>query len=80
MEEARDSLEQVLLPGTSRLAAYVHEWSPGDFVLWDNRSTLHSATEDGGVPPLPILETLGFKLFVALHSLAFRILVDPTGG
>ena len=23
---------------------YVHEWSPGDFVVWDNRSTLHSTT------------------------------------
>ncbi|CAK8991056.1 unnamed protein product [Durusdinium trenchii] len=52
VEEARDSLEQVLLPGTSRLAAYVHEWSPGDFVLWDNRSTLHSATEVTDAPQL----------------------------
>ena len=23
---------------------YVHEWSPRDFVIWDNRSTLHSTT------------------------------------
>jgi len=23
---------------------YVHEWSPGDLVVWDNRCTLHAAT------------------------------------
>eukprot|EP00438_Fugacium_kawagutii_P017733 Skav203026 [mRNA] locus=scaffold583:354935:355640:+ [translate_table: standard] len=45
--EARDLLEQILAPGTATDAVYVHEWSPGDFVVWDNRSTLHSATVTG---------------------------------
>eukprot|EP00434_Breviolum_minutum_P023575 symbB.v1.2.020795.t1/scaffold1769.1/size102324/5 len=51
-QEARDMLEKVLLPGTSGDAVYIHEWSPGDFVVWDNRSTLHSATEVIDAPQL----------------------------
>lgn len=34
------------------LQVYIHEWSPGDFVVWDNRSTLHSATEVIDAPQL----------------------------
>ena len=26
---------------TQRERVYVHEWSEGDLVMWDNRSTLH---------------------------------------
>lgn len=50
--EAGEALEQLLLPGTSGDSVYVHEWSPGDFVVWDNRSTLHSTTDVIDAPQL----------------------------
>lgn len=42
--DAKDLLEQILLPGTASHLIYRHEWRTGDVVLWDNRCTLHSAT------------------------------------
>lgn len=51
-DEARRTLEQLLQPGTSGDSVYVHEWSLGDFVVWDNRSTLHSTTDVIDAPQL----------------------------
>jgi len=42
-EESQDLLNEVLAIATRPEAEYVHTWSPGDVVIWDNRSTLHRA-------------------------------------
>ncbi|QRR32321.1 TauD/TfdA family dioxygenase [Hydrogenophaga sp. YM1] len=39
--EGRMYLSDLLEHATRRENVYVHEWSPGDLVIWDNRSTLH---------------------------------------
>lgn len=39
--EARMYLSDLLEHATRRENVYVHEWTPGDLVIWDNRSTLH---------------------------------------
>jgi alpha-ketoglutarate-dependent 2,4-dichlorophenoxyacetate dioxygenase len=39
--EARMFLADLLEHATQRERVYVHEWQPGDLVIWDNRSTLH---------------------------------------
>lgn len=39
--ESRMYLQDLLEHATQRSNVYVHEWAPGDLVIWDNRSTLH---------------------------------------
>lgn len=39
--EGRMFLSDLLEHATRRENVYVHEWTPGDLVIWDNRSTLH---------------------------------------
>ena len=39
--EGRMFLADLLEHATQRERVYVHEWQPGDLVIWDNRSTLH---------------------------------------
>jgi alpha-ketoglutarate-dependent 2,4-dichlorophenoxyacetate dioxygenase len=39
--EARIFLSELLEHATQRQFVYAHEWSVGDLVMWDNRSTLH---------------------------------------
>lgn len=39
--EGRMLLQDLLEHATQRERVYVHEWTPGDLVMWDNRSTLH---------------------------------------
>jgi alpha-ketoglutarate-dependent 2,4-dichlorophenoxyacetate dioxygenase len=39
--ESRMYLQDLLEHATQRENVYVHEWEPGDLVIWDNRSTLH---------------------------------------
>jgi alpha-ketoglutarate-dependent 2,4-dichlorophenoxyacetate dioxygenase len=39
--EGRMLLSDLLEHATQRERVYVHEWQPGDLVIWDNRSTLH---------------------------------------
>ena len=34
-------LADLLEHATQRERVYVHEWQPGDLVIWDNRATLH---------------------------------------
>ncbi|MDQ8730228.1 TauD/TfdA family dioxygenase [Bradyrhizobium sp. LHD-71] len=46
-----DAESDALLAGlfahmTSERLVYRHKWRPGDLVIWDNRSTIHSATTD----------------------------------
>jgi alpha-ketoglutarate-dependent 2,4-dichlorophenoxyacetate dioxygenase len=39
--ESRMYLQDLLEHATQRERVYTHEWTPGDLVMWDNRSTLH---------------------------------------
>jgi alpha-ketoglutarate-dependent 2,4-dichlorophenoxyacetate dioxygenase len=39
--ESRMYLQDLLEHATQRERVYRHEWTPGDLVMWDNRSTLH---------------------------------------
>jgi len=39
--QGRAYLLDLLEHATQRERVYVHEWQPGDLVIWDNRSTLH---------------------------------------
>jgi alpha-ketoglutarate-dependent taurine dioxygenase len=36
-----DLFEHVLRPENQ----FAHKWRPGDLVIWDNRTTMHTATE-----------------------------------
>lgn len=37
-------VEELMRPAIAPELVYVHPWQPGDLVIWDNRSTWHSAT------------------------------------
>ena len=39
--EGRALLDQLMQHATQRQFVYVHEWKPGDLVMWDNRALLH---------------------------------------
>ncbi len=39
--EGRELLRQLTEHATDRCRVYSHAWQPGDFVIWDNRSTMH---------------------------------------
>ena len=41
--ESRMYLQDLLEHATQRENVYVHEWEPGDLVIWDNRTTMHRA-------------------------------------
>eukprot|EP00747_Dinoflagellata_sp_TGD_P206871 gnl/TRDRNA2_/TRDRNA2_80507_c0_seq1.p1 gnl/TRDRNA2_/TRDRNA2_80507_c0~~gnl/TRDRNA2_/TRDRNA2_80507_c0_seq1.p1 ORF type:complete len:376 (+),score=45.04 gnl/TRDRNA2_/TRDRNA2_80507_c0_seq1:69-1196(+) len=44
-EASYELLEDLLSPVTDAPLVYAHEWSVGDFVMWDNRLLLHSPGE-----------------------------------
>lgn len=39
--EARAMLRDLIEHATQRQFVYVHQWRPGDLVIWDNRQTMH---------------------------------------
>jgi taurine dioxygenase len=43
-EEGRALIEKLNLMITSSARVYTHRWSPREFIVWDNRCTLHRAT------------------------------------
>ncbi len=45
-EESRPFLEQIYKHATRPDFSFRHKWRPGDVVIWDNRMTLHYATND----------------------------------
>ena len=45
-EESRPFLEQIYRHATRPDFSMRHRWRPGDVVIWDNRMTLHYATND----------------------------------
>jgi taurine dioxygenase len=43
-EEAASLVGDLLAHATAERFVYRHVWRPGDLVVWDNRSTLHTIT------------------------------------
>ena len=48
-DELQLLVAKVLARGERSLKTYA--WTPGDFVVWDNRALLHSATPNDGFSP-----------------------------
>ena len=44
MPEGRLLVAELLEHATQAQFVYSHSWRPGDYVMWDNRSTLHRGT------------------------------------
>jgi len=44
-EESRSILEALYAIGERREFIYEHVWRAGDFVMWDNRCTIHARTD-----------------------------------
>ena len=44
-EESRKLLDELLEFATQPKFVYAHKWKQGDLVIWDNRCTMHRATE-----------------------------------
>jgi taurine dioxygenase len=44
-EESGAMLEQLYEIGERRSFVYEHVWRPGDFLMWDNRCTIHARTD-----------------------------------
>ena len=43
-EDSFAFVNRILEPGTTDPHVYAHAWRPGDMVIWDNRTMLHSTT------------------------------------
>ena len=43
MEESRELLDELADFCAQDEFVYLHEWQPGDLVMWDNRTTMHRA-------------------------------------
>jgi taurine dioxygenase len=46
--ESRDLLDEVLAHAEDPRFTYVHKWSVGDIVVWDNRCTMHARNDFNG--------------------------------
>jgi alpha-ketoglutarate-dependent taurine dioxygenase len=46
-EEGNAILQQLYEHATQPHLVYRHRWTPGDLIVWDNLSSLHSATDIG---------------------------------
>jgi taurine dioxygenase len=44
-EESREVLEELYAIGERREFIYEHIWRAGDFIMWDNRCTIHARTD-----------------------------------
>ena len=60
-DEAADIFPQLYEHATQPHLVYRHRWTPGDLIIWDNLSTLHSATDIG---PYENDRRLMFRSFV----------------
>lgn len=45
IEKGRALLDELMAHATQSQFVYRHRWHPGDLILWDNRCTMHRATE-----------------------------------
>jgi taurine dioxygenase len=46
LEEGDALLDRLIDHATSERFVYRHRWRPHDVVLWDNRCTMHKASDD----------------------------------
>lgn len=60
-EEGRAIIPQLIEFASQSHLVYRHRWTPGDLIIWDNLSTLHSATDVG---PYEDDRRLMFRSFV----------------
>ena len=44
-DESRDMLERLIAHTVEARFVYRHQWQTGDVVMWDNRCTMHRATD-----------------------------------
>ena len=44
-DESAELIERLMTHTTQPQFVYEHTWQPGDLLIWDNRATLHRATE-----------------------------------
>ena len=44
-EERKKLIYELSAFATQPTFGYAHRWAPGDLVIWDNRRTMHAATE-----------------------------------
>lgn len=56
---------------------YRHRWQPGDLVLWDNRATMHYATDDYSAPRVMRRVTLRGDAPVGLNGTVSHVVDDP---
>lgn len=57
--ESRGLFERIMNHCTEPRFVYEHVWKPGDLVMWDNRATMHRATEyDVAVEPRVVRRTV----------------------
>jgi len=56
---------------------YRHRWQPGDLVLWDNRATMHYATDDYSGPRVMRRVTLRGDAPVGVNGTVSRVVDDP---
>ena len=60
-DEGQDILQHLYEHATQPHLVYRHRWTPGDLIIWDNLSSLHSATDVG---PYESDRRLMFRSFV----------------
>ena len=57
--ESRGLFERIMNHCTEPRFVYEHSWRPGDLVMWDNRATMHRATEyDTALEPRVVRRTV----------------------
>jgi len=44
--EALSLIDELMRHATQKKYEYRHQWRPGDWVIWDNRSVMHQANPD----------------------------------
>ena len=69
-EDSHALLQEILAPGTADDVVYEHVWRPGDFVVYDNRSTLHSTVSYDGDRHLHLM---GFKGAAGQEGVPLRV-------
>lgn len=54
-EDSKPLFDELVAHATQDRFVYRHKWRPGDLVMWDNRATLHAATDFDGRKELRVM-------------------------